>query len=535
MVKLSYWPGTLLLYCVLALISTYASAQIATSITINSETRSIYLGDSVVLDIESTGLLDPLDVSLLKQSPDFLRETIGTRIAVIDGKVVEIAIRRMEFIPSKEGTLIYGPLAGEGIRGRTSSGSISVEVNPAISANWQPGKEHIETEISFSKNNPIVGEQIVVDIKLRHKYQIANEHYSIPDFTDFDTLLVYEERRTIEATTDEAEKTWRQIAWRLLLHPKRSGNIDIEPVQWSGTMIKSRSQRGSFDQAFNSMPMQVLAAPKDRPEWWLPATSVQLTDTWSTDVKDLSAGDEIIRTITLTANNILSNQVPNIEPLPSRALTSTQIRSTREHSLNNSQTVATGVFEYRMVAQSPIPVFLDTVRVPWWNTQTNTHEEAILPARRINIGLPDRADLLADLAMNNSGLSRWLFNMRGFARWQPLLIALGTLMALAALFPLLRDGVRRHLMLRYQHRKIRKLEALRNKAQWQTLYSELNKLTNERKLNTSSTAYQNLIANLQQVLFANNAEAALLLERSNICLTFNPPKTNQNEPLVAAL
>jgi len=535
MVKRNHWPAALLLCCVLALISTLLSAETAVSINISSETRSIYLGDSVVLDIESTGVLDPLDVSLLTQSPDFLRETIGTRIAVIDGKVVEIAIRRMEFIPSKEGTLIYGPLTGEGIRGTVSSGSVTVDVNPAISANWQPGEEHIETDISFSKNEPIVGEQIVVDIKLRHKYQIANEHYSIPDFTEFDTLLVYEERRTIETETDETEESWRQIAWRLLLHPKRSGIIDIEPVRWSGTMIKSRSQRGSFDQAFNSAPMQVLAAPRDRPEWWLPATSVQLTDTWSTDVKDLSAGDEIIRTITLTANNILSNQVPNIEPLPSRALTSTQIRSTREHSLNNSQTVATGVFEYRMVAQSPIPVFLDTVRVPWWNTETNTHEEAILPARRINIGLPDRADLLADLAINNSGLSRWLFSLRSFARWQPLLIALGTLLALAALLPLLRDGVRRHRMLRYQHRKIRKLEALRIKARWQALYSELNKLTDKQEINTSSAAYQNLIRNLQQVLFSNNAQAAGQLERNNIRLTFNPPKTNQKKSTLAAL
>jgi hypothetical protein len=56
-----------------------------------------------------------------------------------------------------------------------------------------------------------------------------------------------------------------------------------------------------------------------------------------------------------------------------------------------------------MVAQSPIPVFLDTVRVPWFDTIERKAKEAIIPARRINVGLPDRADLLADIALKNNG------------------------------------------------------------------------------------------------------------------------------------
>jgi len=570
--KLSYsWrlnPSRLMrgTVCFLALLlsSLPSHAQTTANISITSETQSIYLGDSVILDIESSGLIDPLDVSLQKQSSDFLRESTGTRIAVVDGKVVEIALRRMEFIPTKEGTILYGPLTGESSQGKVLSNSISVVVQPALSGDWRPRVTDFEALVSFSNEQPIVGEQVVVDIKLRHKHQIANETISIPDFAGFDVLRVYEQRRTIETQAlgvadeqqtkngsashsnltgaeptssepDTSTNEWRQIAWRLLLHAKRSGDIDIQPITWSGTMIKSRSQRGDFKQQFKSAALRVRPTPADRPDWWLPASSVQLSDSWSKDVRTLSAGDEIIRTITLRVKNVLSNQIPDIEPYPTRALTSTLIRSSRDHQINGEHTLATGVFEFRMVAQSPIPVFLDTVRVPWWNVDTNEHEEAIIPARRINVGLPDRADLLADLAINNSRFSRWIFNLRSYARWQPLLIAAGCLLALITLFPLIRDGVRHDKHQRQQTRAQQKLELLRQTGNWQGLYNEINRLNANNELYTENREFQQLMGKLQRLLFSNDNSAASHIARREIRLRFKPCTVNNNTELVAGL
>lgn len=536
-------------------------AQSSSTINIQSETRLIYLGDVVVLDIESTGLLDPLDVSQLRQSPDFLRETTGTRIAVIEGKVVEIAIRRMEFIPEKEGTLVYGPLTGETIFGDIVSNSISVQVKPALNAQWQPGADDVLAEISFSNNQPIVGEQIIVDLRLRHKYQIANEQFVLPAFPEFDVLPVFEQRRTFESSNtnhetgsannpDESEKNtwslgvnqttnnneqWRQVAWRFLLHAKKSGSINVQPMTWSGTMIKSRSQRGEFNKTIKATTLQVLPTPADRPAWWLPATSVNVSDTWSKDVRSLSAGDEIIRTITLQANNILSNQIPDIEPYPTRALTSTLIRSTRNHKLNVDHTTATGVFEFRMVAQSPIPVFLDTVRVPWWNTITGTHEEAIIPARRINVGLPDRADLLADLAVNNSHVARWLFTLRSYARWQPLLIALGSLIIMAALYPLVRDGVKFDISMRKQHKSLKKLKGLQNERNWQSMYRELVQLERTNTIDSTCQHYQRLLRLLQAALFGKNEAAIQQLSTTKIKLRFKHELGTPRQNLIAEL
>ena len=110
-----------------------------------------------------------------------------------------------------------------------------------------------------------------------------------------------------------------------------------------------------------------------------------------------------MRTLTLTAHDVLASQLPVVVPFESRSITSTPLGERREQTLVGERVTSTATFTFRLVATSPVPVFLDTVRVRWWDTDTRTPEEAIVPARRINVGLPERADLLAELALDGRG------------------------------------------------------------------------------------------------------------------------------------
>ncbi len=537
-----------------ALVPCMAFAQSDSRIALSSETQSIYLGDSVVLDIESVGLLEPLQIEKLTDLPEFLRETTGTRIAVFGGKVVEINIRRMEFIPTSIGTLILGPLYGESTTGQVTSNTISINVQAAPVNQWLPSETDLQSSITFSKTQPVVGEQVLVDIKLKHSVQIANESIQLPTFNDFDVIPIIEQRRTIED-----DERWRQIHWRYLLHPKRSGTIAIGPLLWNGTLIKSRTQRAEFNHSPTETTLTVEPAPADRPEWWLPASSVKLSDAWSKEVTTLSAGDEIFRTITLTATNVLGSQLPDIAPLPTRALTSTLVRTTRNHELVNEHTVATATFEYRLVAQSPIPVFLDTVRVLWWDTQASNHREAILPARRINVGLPDRADLLADLATNKSTWSSLLLQLRAYAKWQSIIAAILIVATVILLLPLIIDGIR---LFRTEHRNrktLKKLEQLRLSGQWQALYNALDQsgrdhaahrtsgvnamadngttrpFTANGQLDTNSKEFCALLTALQKKLFSDtHAEPSAVLQLK-IDLPFISAKVDGTHSSIARL
>ena len=420
------------------------AAEVKTGITLKSDQRSIYLGDSIIIEVESVGLVEPLDVTPLFRDAELLRETTGTRIAVINDRVVEVKLRHMELVPRNVGTAFFGPLQGEHKNGTAHSNSLVVSVLPAADTNWQPTAEDHKLQITLSNKAPFVGQRVTLDIKLKHRYPITDESLSLPEFSGFDALPVYESRRTIEEGTKgstsgpDHSASWRVIAWRYLLFPQRSRELSIGSVSWGGTMIRSRTQRGEFALNETLPNLQVQTAGNDD-SWWLPATNVSLSDEWSSDVRELSAGDEVIRTITVTAGDVLANHLPVIEPLPSRAISSTLIKQSREHKIINDVVIATARFDFRMTAQSPIPVFLDTVRVPWWSTLSNEAKEAIIPARRINVGLPDRADLLADVALADEPLARVLLMLRSSGTgWSIWYWALG-LLCIASLWVFIRE------------------------------------------------------------------------------------------------
>ena len=374
------------------------TTALESAITLATDDTSVYAGDSVVVEVEAIGLDAPLDVAPLSRDADLLRETGGTRIGVVGGRVVEIRTRRMEFLPRGEGQVFFGPLSGESVAGTVRSNALVVSVLPAPDVDWSPAKGDAVATFSLSSDAPVVGERVVADLVLRYPggHRITGETIRLPAFDGFDVLPVHESRRTSVATEDGP---MREIAWRWLLFPTRSGTLPVGEAAWRGEMVRSRTQRGPFERTLAPVELAVAPALADS-GWWLPAANVTLADSWSRDPRELSAGDEIVRTLTLTATDVLASQLPVVTPLESRSIASTPIGERREQVRAGDHVTSTATFEFRLHARSPVPVFLDTVRVGWWDTGTRSPDEAIVPARRIDVSLPERADLLAELALD---------------------------------------------------------------------------------------------------------------------------------------
>ncbi len=368
-------------------------------IQLTFDASEIYLGDAVVLELESTGLLDPINLAPLLEQATMVRETTGTRIAVIGGKVVEIKIRRMDLIPKQSGVVVIGPL----MAGDITSNSVHIKVLDATRPEWQPKADDLQINTSLSPETVWVNQQVKLTIELLHRYPLNNESISLPELSDFTTRELISNRRTFKG----ANRDWFRTEWHYLIFPKRSGTLPLGDIHWTGTIAKSRIERAEFSRSLQSLSLPVKAAADDRGPWWLPAETLQLSEEWSMPPTELRAGDELERTIKVRATGILAGQIPSPVVPESRAVQQTLINSSRNETLTSSSVVSTAEFTYRVKAQSPIPVFLDTVRIPWWSTGDSEYKEAIIPARRINVGLPDRADVLSKLALQETGVNRF--------------------------------------------------------------------------------------------------------------------------------
>lgn len=375
----------------------HAAAKAEPSIQIISETDKAYFGDTIVVEIRWSGLLDPIDFGPLERDAEIVRQTAGTRLAVVGGEVIDISSLRIELRPRRIGRLTLGPLRS----GDIVSNSVVAEIIEMRPIPWQPGAQDIKLEQSVSTTAPLLQQQVVLDIILTARHPIAGEQVTLPDLRPFRAVTIFAERRTVD-------KGIANLAWRYLLFPQQSGRVALAGARITGTITKSRLERASFDLAAIATDLDVAPSKFPPTSWWIAASSLTLSDAWSSDVKALSAGDEIERTITVSAKGVLPEQIPQVAMPETNGLTVVALETARRTESNEDGATAIATFRFRVRALSPIPVFLDTVRLRWWNTVTNAAQDAIIPARRIDIGIPDRGRLI-EHAVGDMG---WLDTMR---------------------------------------------------------------------------------------------------------------------------
>jgi hypothetical protein len=363
-----------------------AAAKPQPFIDITLETQEAFLGDSVVIEVRWSGLADPIDFSPLQRAATVMRETAGTRIAVIQGAVVEISSTRIELVPKAVGLLELGPLRA----GDVVSNSVALRITEAKRLDWSPGPEDVRLEQTVSQRDPWLQQQVVLDIVLRTRHPIHDEEVVLPGLDGLRSIVVHKERRTLE----EADGGWSQIAWRYLVFPQHSGRIPIAGARISGAIEKSRAERARFDLAAPPTDLTVRPAAFPATQWWIAARRLALSDAWSRDPRELKAGDEAERTITVSTLDALPEQIPDVAMDETRGLSITPLGVERGMKLVGDHVEAQASYRFRIRALSPVPVFLDTVRLRWWSTADESAEEAIIPARRIDIGIPDRQSLV---------------------------------------------------------------------------------------------------------------------------------------------
>jgi len=428
-----------------------AAAKQKPFIEITLETREAFLGDTVIVEVRWSGLLDPIDFAPLSENADLLRETSGTRIAVVQGEVIEIASRRIELAPRSIGRLVLGPL----VAGDVVSNSVAIDITEARTVDWRPGPDDIRLEQTVSSTQPRLQQQIVLDIVLRTRHPIFDESVVLPDLSAFRVVTLFAERRTLD-TTDGG---WSKVGWRYLLFPQRSGALTLSGARISGAIDKSRAERGRFDLAAPDTVLAVQPSAFRQGDWWIAATSLSLRDAWSADIRQLSAGDEIDRTITVEAAGVLPEQIPDVVMDDTNGLSIRPTGSKREVRIVGDQALATATFSFHIRATSPISVFVDTIRLRWWETSAGEAREAILPARRIDIGVPERDRLVTDALAEQGVLARML---DAAARHQQAIFIASAIAALALL--LAAGGRKRGVSFALWRRRRRLLRQLRRLA-----------------------------------------------------------------------
>lgn len=217
---------------------------------------------------------------------------------------------------------------------------------------------------------------------------------------------------------------------RYAMFPQVSGKIVIPPVVLEAVVAdrgRSRRSPSPFDDLFadpfaglgGSLLGQmvnpgrtvrvrsdaVTLDVKPRPEgmdgrWFLPARSVELTESWKPEPPTFRVGEPVTRTVVVRARGAASEQLPALD-IPAAPGT----RQYDDGSANRTLAAEDGVVSIleqsvAIVPTSPGTVVLPRVEVEWWDVGADEARIASLPERTLEI-LPSSASAVAVAPASN--------------------------------------------------------------------------------------------------------------------------------------
>ena len=112
---------------------------------------------------------------------------------------------------------------------------------------------------------------------------------------------------------------------------------------------------------------------------------MKITEKWSKNPLELLPNEPVTRTLTLSAQGLTASQLPEMqEQLPA------DFKQYPDIPVLKNQQAAIGITGIRQQKNAIIPAragefTLPEISLPWWNSETQTMENAVLPERRVQV------------------------------------------------------------------------------------------------------------------------------------------------------
>lgn len=276
--------------------------------------------------------------------------------------------------------------------GAEVSSPITITVGEATQTSGT-GSDEIYLESEVSKEDIYVQEQLLYTIKI---------FYSI----GFDQGAQLTSPQVADAVVQQlgSDENYQQVVngigynvteRRFVIFPQASGQLVIPPVYFSASVgrrsginrfFSNNSTMREINLTSDTHTITVNPRPPNVPgQTWLPAAQLTLEESWSGDLDNIEVGDAITRNITLTAQGLSSSLLPGIEYADQPGLKFYPDQPVREDAADRDGVVGKRSEGTAIVASQPGEYLLPEVRMPWWNTVTDTLETAVLPERTLTV------------------------------------------------------------------------------------------------------------------------------------------------------
>ncbi len=362
----------------------------AATITVQPDRNPVVLQESFQLLFEAVGKVDgDPDFSPLEKDFQVLSTSTSSSMNIVNTNITRIKQWRLTLLPLRSGNLTI-PAISFG-KDKSPQTNLAVEQHRAAAAG--PDAPDIFIEVEAAPAAAYVQAEVVYTVKLYRSVATSNETLSEPAVSQGSAIV---EQLDADRSYDIVIKGRRYAVFERSygIYPQVSGKLLIPPVRFQAQLSSASLfsldpfSGGTKTVVRQSEPVELQVDPVPaayRGGHWLPATDVKITEEWSKNPLELLPGEPVTRTLALSAQGLTSSQLPELEELfPG------DFRQYPDMPVLENTRSADGITAVRQQKSAIIPAqageyTLPEIALPWWNTQTQTMENAVLPERRVRV------------------------------------------------------------------------------------------------------------------------------------------------------
>lgn len=402
--------GNALLVLCLLLSSVSASAAVTATVDRNR----ISISDSLVLTLRATEGEDveAADLDALAADFDIVSTGTSTRMSIVNGRTERSTELQAVLLPRRSGDLVIPQLTVGGQRTR----EIPVTVTDAPTGLDNSRDVFVESEVDR--------DWVYVQSQLIHTFRI----YEALDLSDRGRSELKLENAVVEeldATSFQRivdGRAYRVYEVKHAIFPQKSGELTIPSLSFNArkpALRRSLFARGELvRRRSDPITVEVKPVPASYPDApWIPAANLKIEESWSALPDRLAVGDSVTRTLTVIAEGIDGSQLPPVtqQEVPGIKMYPDQPRS--ENTSHSDGITGIGINSTALLITDPGEFELPAVRVPWWDTESDSLRYAEVPAKRIRVAAPAQASAPQPPAAAQPGIAQTAGGERPVSMW----------------------------------------------------------------------------------------------------------------------
>ena len=355
------------------------------------ERRSVYENETIHLIIETDDQTVSGEIDLIALTQDFtiVGRNTNQKYSIINGVQTFSRQWLIQLEPKAAGAWTIPPLKV----GKDTTQALTVEVKPAIESTGSTAGQDVFITTDLQPAQGYVQQQRVLTIKLHLGIPLNRASLSEPEHGDITIVQIGDDQK-YNGKIDQRD--YYIIERKYALFPQRSGEFQLEPIRFSGTVQAQNNLFGSMLSQgqpirFRSQPIHFSAsAPADEfsGPLWLPGKDITLHDLaplTPNQISDIKLGQPINRQIQLQAVGLTAEQLPDIRFPESDDYTlylDPPVLSTQEH---NGDIIGIRKQSIAIVPKRSGLIDIAPISVDWWDVVDNEQRRATLPQETYEI------------------------------------------------------------------------------------------------------------------------------------------------------